>query len=69
MRKIYIFLLLLLITACKNQSDVKFISLPEPKIVTPELLPDELIIQPPLEIKTYGDYLLFTQPMMGKSLL
>ena len=69
MRKIYIFLLLLLITACKNQSDTKVISLPHPKVVTPEVLPDELIMQPPLEIKSYGDYLLFTQPMMGKSLL
>lgn len=69
MRKVYFFLLLLLITACRNQSDTKVISLPHPKVVTPEVLPDELIMQPPLEIKSYGDYLLFTQPMMGKSLL
>lgn len=69
MKKVYICLLLILITACKNQNDIKVISLPQPKVVTPEVLSDEFIMRSPLEVKSYGNYLLFTQPMMGKSLL
>ena len=69
MNKVYIFFLLLFVIACNTQTETKIISLPQPKVVTPEVLPDELIMRSPLEIKSYGDYLLFTQPMMGKSLL
>lgn len=69
MRKEYVFLLLILITSCKNVSDPKVISLPPPEIVSPDVLSYELIMQPPLEVKAFGDYLYFTQPMMGKSIL
>jgi hypothetical protein len=69
MNKVYTFLLLLFVIACNSQTETKIISLPQPKVVLPELLQHDLIMQPPLQIKTYGDYLFFTQPMRDKSIL
>jgi len=69
MNKVYIFLFLLFVIACNTQTETKITPLPEPKVVVPEVLPHDLIMQPPLEAKSYGDYLFFTQPTRDKSIL
>ena len=65
-----IYILLLFTTACNtNTGTPKMVSLPEPKIVMPEVITDELIMNPPLDIKSFGDYLFFTQPQFDKPVL
>lgn len=69
MNKTYTFLLFLFLIACNTHTETKIISLPLPTVVLPVELSYDLVMSPPLEIKTFGDYLFFTQPMMGKSIL
>lgn len=69
MNKAYTFLFFIFLIACNTHTETKTISLPQPTVVLPEELSYDLVMSPPLEIKTFGDYLFFTQPMMGKSLL
>lgn len=69
MNKLCFSLLLLFFIACSNQSGTNITSLPKPKIISPEFLPHEFIMTFPLEVKSFGDFLFFTQPMPGKPIL
>jgi len=71
MKRCFYFLISILLLSCntKNNSDISFIHLPEPTIISPEIFPEELIMSPPLQLKSFGDNLFFTQPGMGKCIL
>lgn len=66
-----ILVLVALLASCSSKTETKrsMLTLPDPTVIVPEELSYDLVMSPPLEIKTFGDYLIFTQPMMGKSLL
>lgn len=69
MERIFIIMFLLLTIACNTKTEMKVVPLPQPKMVLPQVVSDDLVMNPPLEIKSFGDYLFFTQPMFGRSLL
>lgn len=67
--RVFIYMLLLFVAACNTNAKTKITSLPEPKVVMPEVITDELVMNPPLDIKSFGDYLFFTQPQFDKPVL
>lgn len=70
MKYIYTLLFVLLLSCnTRNESGMNIIHLPEPEIISPEIILKDLIMSPPLQFKSFGDYLFFTQPGMGKCIL